>query len=718
MFDAVEPIARALEIPASGVRAVLRLLGEGATVPFIARYRKEATGDLDEVKILSIEEKNAYLVDLETRRDVILRSIAERGKLTPELEARIRAADTKARLEDLYLPFKPKRKTRAEIARQKGLGPLAERILAQPLDGDPSREAEAFVSPENGVEDAEAALKGARDVAAEVVSENADVRAMLRDLSLKHGTIVSAVAKRAPERSKFEQYYDFREAVAQIPSHRFLALQRGESEGVLKLSIDVDGKDMKVRIAKIVGLDRRSPFALQLVHAIADAYERLIEPSVATDVFSELKARSDRAAVEVFAENLRSLLLAAPLGELRTIGVDPGLRTGCKLAALDETGRFLENATIYLSQGEKAEAESERVLVAFVKKHKPRAIGVGNGTGGREALAFVKNALARAGLGEIIAIPVNEAGASVYSASEIAREEHPDLDVTVRGAISIARRLQDPLAELVKIDPKSIGVGQYQHDVNQPMLAKKLEEVVQICVNYVGVELNTASAPLLAHVAGIGPSLAKKIVKHRDSRGAFAARSRLLEVAGLGAKTFEQAAGFLRIRRGEHPLDRSAVHPERYGLVERMAKDLGVQLANLVGDPVLADRIAIDRYLGDGVGRPTLADILVELKKPGRDPRATFEPPKFRDDVNALEDLKIGMELEGVVTNVTAFGAFVDVGVHQDGLVHVSQLADRYVKDPHDVVKPGDKLKVRVLEVDLARKRISLSSRGLNVHSR
>jgi uncharacterized protein len=711
-FDPVPSIAAELGLPERGVAAVVALLAESATVPFIARYRKEATGGLDEVQIRTIQEKRGYAIELEERRAAILEEIAKQGKLDDALRARILGCTTKAALEDLYLPYKPKRRTRATIAREKGLEPLALRILAQPNDGDPRREAEAFVSPEKEVADVEAALAGARDITAETVAESAEVRALAREAFEKEGLVVSeAVAGKTNEPTKFEQYYEWREPVAQIPSHRFLAIRRGEREGVLRASLEVDPERVVPRIEPLMKLDRGSPFCGELATAIADAWKRLIAPSVENDVRVELKLRSDRAAVEVFADNLRNLLLAAPLGGRKVIGVDPGLRTGCKVAVVDDTGKFIESTTVYPSQGAAREEEAKRVVVALAKKYEPFAFAIGNGTAGRETESFVRAALKDAGLSGVVVVPVSEAGASVYSASDIAREEFPDLDLTIRGAISIARRLQDPLAELVKVDPKSIGVGQYQHDVHQPLLGRKLGEVVESCVNHVGVELNTASAPLLSAVAGIGGSLAKKIVEHREKRGAFPSRSALLEVSGLGPRAFEQCAGFLRLRGASHPLDGSAVHPERYPLVERIAADMGVSLAELVGNAELAKKIDIRKYVGDGIGEPTLRDIVLELGKPGRDPRASFEPPRFRDDVKDLSDLKDGMVLEGVVTNVTAFGAFVDVGVHQDGLVHVSKLSERFVKDPSEVVKVGDRLTVKVLEVDLARKRISLSAR-------
>jgi protein Tex len=712
-FDPVPAIARELSLPPSGVRAVVKLLEEGSTVPFIARYRKEATGSLDEVQIRNIEERRAYLIELDDRRKAILESIASQGKLSDELKARIVACDTKAALEDLYLPFKPKRRTRGIIAKERGLEPLAKRIVEQPASGKPGDEAAAFVSLEKEVPDIKAALAGARDIIAEWLSENADARARVRETFAERGVLVSEKAAGLPDApTKFEQYYDYREALKTIPSHRFLAIRRGERENVLRAHIEVDGEPVIMSLAALMGRRSGSPFADELTQAIEDGYKRLLAPSVENDLRIDLKVRSDRGAVDVFADNLRNLLMAAPLGEKGVLGVDPGLRTGCKFVAVDANGKFLAETVLHLAKGAGAEESAKKQLLAYVQQFKPRAVAIGNGTGGREAERFVRATLKEANLSDLIVVQVNEAGASVYSASDIAREEHPDLDITVRGALSIARRLQDPLAEFVKIDPKAIGVGQYQHDVHQPLLAKKLDEVVESCVNNVGVELNTASAPLLARVSGIGPSLAKKIVKFREEHGRFKSRLELLEVPGLGPRAFEQSAGFLRVAGGAHPLDGSAVHPERYPLVQRIADDLGLKVEELVGNAAAAERIDLEKYIGEGVGEPTLRDILAELKKPGRDPRADFEPPKFREDVEKLEDLQLGMQLEGVVTNVTAFGAFVDVGVHQDGLIHVSQLADRFIKDPSEVVKVGDKIKVRVLKVDLARKRIALSARS------
>ncbi len=713
--NAVDPaqiIAGELGLPLQGVAAVLRLLAEGGTVPFIARYRKEAHGSLDEVQIRDIQERAGYLDELEKRRATVLSEIERQGKLTDALRARVMACKTKTELEDLYLPYRPKRRTRATKARERGLEPLALRILAQPADGNPAAEAGAFVDPEREVPDVDAALAGARDIAAEAIAEDADTRGLVRRRMARDGVVTSKVARgKKGERSKFEQYYDFSEQVSRIPSHRYLAIQRGEKEKMLSVKLALPDEALLPQIERRAGVDPTSPFCGQLKEAAAEAYGRLLCPSVAADIRAETRERAERQAVDVFASNLKNLLLAAPLGPEAVVGVDPGLRTGCKCAAVDATGKYLDTTTVYINRG--GDDRARGALAGFLRRHRPRAVAVGNGTGGREAEALARQVLRDDGaLSDAVAVQVNEAGASVYSASDLAREEFPDLDLTVRGAISIARRLQDPLAELVKIEPKAIGVGQYQHDVNQPMLGRKLDEVVESCVNQVGVELNTASAPLLARVAGVGPKLARNIVAFRDDNGPFATRRQLLKVKGLGPRAFEQAAGFLRIRDGANPLDGSAVHPERYKLVKAMAGDLGVDLKQLVGDDELAGRVELRRYIGPEVGEPTLRDIIGELRKPGRDPRSTFEAPRFREDVQEMTDLHEGMRLEGVVTNVTNFGAFVDVGVHQDGLVHISKLADHFVKDPHDVVKVGDRLRVWVLGVDLERRRISLSARS------
>jgi len=682
-----------LGISAGQVAAVAKLLKEGDTIPFIARYRKEVHGNLDEVQISKIQERLTYYAELEDRRATILKSIDEQGKLTDELREKIESCMVKAALEDLYQPYKPKRRTRAMIAKEKGLEPLADAIWEGHLDDAALKAASA--------DD----LQGARDILAERIADMAEVRGYVRETFAKKSVVKSEVVSPKPtEPTKFEQYYDFEEPIAEIPSHRYLAICRGQKEGVLWRKFKLDPEPVLARIEEIVGRGGSE----QLRLAIADAYKRLLAPSCEIDVATEKKMEADRAAVDVFAENLRNLLLASPLGEKRVLAIDPGIRTGCKVAMLDETGKFLVNTVIYPMQ---RTAEAQDVLARLVEKFRPDAIAVGNGTAGRETEAFARSVLKLIGAKDVMVVSVSEAGASVYSASEIARDEFPDLDLTVRGAISIGRRLQDPLAELVKIEPKAIGVGQYQHDVFQPLLEAKLDEVTVSCVNKVGVELNTASAPLLTRVSGIGASLAKRIVEWRNAHGAFRSRSDLKKVTGLGPKAFEQSAGFLRIRGAANPLDASAVHPERYALVEAMAKDLGVGVGELVGNAALAGQIELKKYVSEDVGLPTLKDIVDELKKPGRDPRAVFEKPAFRDDVTTIDDVREGMTLEGVVTNVTAFGAFVDIGIHQDGLVHVSELADRFVSDPSEVVKTGDKIKVRVIGVDKARNRISLSAR-------
>ncbi|MFO0547872.1 MAG: Tex family protein [Polyangiaceae bacterium] len=722
-YDPVPALSTELALPIASVAAVVKLLAEGATVPFIARYRKEATGGLDEVQIRTIEERRAYLIELEERRASVLAEIGKQGKLTPTLEAKIRAATTKAEVEDLYLPYKPKRRTRAIIAKERGLEPLGDLVWALgtggALDGktatgaDPAAEAARFVDLAKEVPDVAAALAGARDICAERVAEMADVRAHVRTSMTKEGTLrVGKTKEHEDKPTKFDTYANYEEKVENMPSHRVLAIRRGEAEDVLRANIDVDAAKLAGEIAAKVGVKPKTPWGAELEKAVGDAYKRLLAASCEVDVRVDMKLRADREAVGIFAQNLRELLLSAPYGTKAVLGVDPGQRTGCKCAVVDATGKLVEHTTIYLVQGDSAVAKARHTVKDLIKKHGVRAVAVGNGTHGRETEAFVREVIAEEKLEGIFCIAVNEAGASVYSASDVAREEFPELDLTVRGAISIARRLQDPLAELVKIDPKSIGVGQYQHDVSPTLLEKKLDEVVESCVNLVGVELNTASAPLLSRVSGIGPSTAKRIVAHRDEKGAFTTRKALLEVTGIGPRTFEQCAGFLRIHGGEHPLDASAVHPERYELVERIAKDLGVPVLQLIGNADAIGRIDKKRYVNTDVGEFTLGDIIGELKKPGRDPRKTFEAPAFRDDVRTLEDLQLGMQLEGVVTNVTAFGAFVDVGVHQDGLVHVSELADRFVKDPAEVVKVGDRVKVRVLEVDLVRRRIRLSAKS------
>lgn len=698
-------IAAEVGVGVHQVTAVDKLLAEGSTVPFIARYRKEAHGNLDEVQIGKIQDRVKYYTELEERKETILKSIDEQGKLTDELREKIVGCFVKSRLEDLYQPYKPKRRTRAQVAKEKGYEPLADQIW----NGEPF---------EGSDED----LQYARDILAERIADIADVRGAVRQAFATHSKVKSEVASPKPtEPTKFEQYYEFEESIATIPSHRYLAIRRGQAEKVLWVHLELEKEPVISRILEILEglevrgiLERNRLTRAQIELAAEDAYKRLLAPSCEIDVVVEKKMEADRAAVEVFAENLRHLLLASPLGSKAVLAIDPGIRTGCKVAMMDATGKYLGKTVIFPMQ---KQLEAEKAVAMIVAKYHAEAIAVGNGTAGRETESFVRATLKKlhAQHPEIpipIVVSVSEAGASVYSASEIARKEFPDLDLTVRGAISIGRRLQDPLAELVKIDPKAIGVGQYQHDVDQNLLGGKLNEVVVSCVNGVGVELNTASAPLLERVSGLTPTLAKAIVEWRDANGRFESREQLKKVKGLGPKAFEQCAGFLRIRGAKNPLDSSAVHPERYELVERMASDIGLGVGDLVGNSLAAKKIDIRKYIAPGVGEPTLKDIVNELVKPGRDPRKTFEPPKFRDDVTKIEDVKEGMKLEGVVTNVTAFGAFVDIGVHQDGLIHLSELSDNYVSDPASVVKAGDRLQVTVIGVDRARQRISLSAKS------
>ncbi len=691
------------------VSNTIALLQDGATVPFIARYRKEQTGELDEVQIRTVEERLAYFVELEARRQTILTSIREQGALTPELQARIESTRQKTELEDLYLPYKPKRRTKATIARERGLEPLADLMAAQKLtSGSVLDVALPFVNPEQEVLTPEAALEGAGHILAERLADDADARSMVRRLTWQQGVMATKVLPdKNGQVTKFEMYYDYQEPLKEIPSHRMLAMRRGEKEEVLRLSLQAPQEEVQAGLKHRL-IRGESIFKPWLEAVAEDAYKRLIASSIEVELRLQAKDQADEAAIAIFARNLKNLLLAPPAGGKRVMGIDPGLRTGSKLAVVDETGRFLEHVTIYPHTGAGRLEQAKAELLRLVTSHGIEMIAIGNGTAGREMEQFTKETLAGAGK-SLPVVMVSEAGASTYSASEIAREEFPELDLTVRGAISIARRLQDPLAELVKVDPKSIGVGQYQHDVNQAMLKKCLDDVVESGVNYVGVDLNTASWALLSYVAGVGPALGKAISRFRDENGPFSSRKGLMKVPRFGAKAFEQAAGFLRIRNGGHPLDNSAVHPERYPLVEQMAKDLNVSLEELTGNPAQAEKINLNRYLGEGVGLPTLQDILEELKKPGRDPRNQFQTAGFRDDIREISDLKEGMVLQGVVTNVTAFGAFVDIGVHQDGLVHVSHLANRFIKDPNDAVQVGQVVKVKVLSADPQRKRIALS---------
>jgi uncharacterized protein len=698
-------VGAACAIPLNQVESVAALLDEGGTVPFIARYRKERTGGLDEVAIQSVRDALEAGRELEKRRQSILGSLAERELLTGELERAVREAGTLAALEDVYLPYRPKKRTRATMARERGLEPLARKILAGVPD--PVSAASAFVDPDKDVPDTDAALAGARDIIAETVSEDRRCREGMRALFAAKGVIVSSVRKgRDEDGQKYRDYFDWRETARTAPGHRILAMLRGEREKVLSLALRPDPDDALEKLGRLFSVPK-GPCGEIVRQAMADGYARLLAPSLETELWGELKARSDAEAIAVFAANLRELLLAPPLGPRRILALDPGLRTGAKLVCLDEQGSLLHWQTIFPVGGEGQAEEAARVITALVKAHRVQAIAVGNGTGGRETETFVR------GLGlpaDVDVILVNEAGASVYSASEIARREFPDLDLTYRGAVSIGRRLMDPLAELVKIDPKSIGVGQYQHDVDQTALKKSLGDVIVSCVNQVGVDVNTASPELLAHVSGLGPVLAANIVEHRRENGPFADRKGLLKVKRLGPKAFEQCAGFLRVRDGKNPLDGSAIHPERYVLVGRMAKDAGCTVAELLKNPEVRRRIDPARYVDAEVGLPTLRDILAELEKPGRDPRPPFQVFRFAD-VHDIADLHPGMTVPGIVTNVTRFGAFVDVGVHQDGLVHISNLADRYVRDPSEVVRTGQQVQVTVQEVDVKRRRIGLSMR-------
>ncbi|NLI78912.1 MAG: RNA-binding transcriptional accessory protein [Candidatus Riflebacteria bacterium] len=703
-------VAGELRLAESQVRAVGELLDEGATIPFIARYRKERTGSLDEVAIQAIRDRLGQLKALDDRRAAIRESLTERNLLTDELGKALAAADSLTVLEDLYLPFRPKRRTRAGIARERGLEPLANLLLVQDPATDPVVAARPFLDQEKGVADLEAALQGARDILAETVSEQAEARQEIRALFAREGVVESRVAKgKEAEGAKFRDWFDWREPLARVPSHRLLALLRGENEGFLKVSVrQPEEHALALLQRRFVRGTGASGVSAQVREAVDDGYRRLLAPSLETEIRHEAKERADGEAIRVFAQNLRELLLAPPLGQKGVVAIDPGFRTGCKTVCLDPQGRLLHHTVLFFTGSDGARQEACRQLRELVGRFGAAAVAIGNGTGSRETEAAVR----AAGLDPALPVVlVNEAGASVYSASEVAREEFPDHDVTVRGAVSIGRRLLDPLAELVKIDPKAIGVGQYQHDVDQERLAAALDETVTSCVNAVGVEVNTASARLLTYVSGLGPALARAIVAWRDANGPFTARAQLKKVPRLGPKAFEQCAGFLRVRGGKQPLDASAVHPERYALVGRMAADLGCGVTDLLAREDLRAQIRPETYVGEDVGLPTLRDILAELARPGRDPRPAFEAFSFAEGVHTLADLRPGMRLPGIVTNVTKFGAFVDIGVHQDGLVHVSQLADRFVRDPAEVVKVRQQVLVTVLEVDQERRRISLSLR-------
>ncbi|MBN2417923.1 MAG: RNA-binding transcriptional accessory protein [Deltaproteobacteria bacterium] len=699
-------IAEELGLKLQQIDAVARLLEDGATVPFIARYRKEATGTLDEVAIIKIRDRLEQLKELDKRRESILESLKERELLTPELEDKVVKAQTMSELEDIYLPFKPKRRTRATMAKEKGLEPLADLLWEQLAETDPSAEAEKYVDPEKGVASIEDALAGARDIIAERINEDQAAREAMRAFFMEKSVFQTNVIKgKETEGVKYKDYFEWSEPVTGAPSHRILAMRRGEKEGFITMKV-TPPQDEAIKILEGLFVKGESPASMQVLEAAHDCYKRLLSMSMETEVRLETKKQADDTAISVFSNNLRELLLAPFLGQKRVMAIDPGIRTGCKVVCMDPQGKLLYHETIYPFGSNEALTNAENIVRALCARYEIEAIAIGNGTAGRETETFVR------GLGlpaDIIIAMVNESGASVYSASEVARNEFPDLDISYRGSVSIGRRLMDPLAELVKIDPKSIGVGQYQHDVNQQALKEGLDDIVVSCVNKVGVEVNTASEQLLAYVSGLGPQLAKNIIKYRDEKGPLSGRDDLKNVPRLGPKAFEQAAGFLRISGGANPLDASAVHPESYHIVEKMALDMDCSIGELIIKEDIRKKIDLVRYVSDTIGMPTLNDIMEELAKPGRDPREQFELFKFTDGVEKIDDVKPGMRLPGVVTNVTAFGAFVDIGVHQDGLVHVSQLADHFVKDPNKVVKVNQRVKVTVMEVDLTRHRISLT---------
>ena len=697
-------IAQELQLDSHHVANVIKLLGEGATIPFIARYRKEMTGTMDEEKVAAVQKRLDQLVELQKRKESVIASIQEQEKLTPELEQKILDAKTMQEVEDLYLPYKPKRRTRAAIAREKGLEPLAAQIMAQNAS-DVERLASRYVNAQKGVNDVEEALQGAKDIMAEWISEHINGRNRIRRIYHSKGEIVASVVKGKEEEGKtYQQYFDFSEPIAKAPSHRILALFRAEEEGIVKLKIKVDNS-LVLDTLEPIFIKGHSAASELVREAVADAWKRLLEPSIETEIRNIYKEKADETAIRVFAENLKQLLLAAPMGQKRVLAIDPGFRTGCKVVILSETGALLHNETIYPHPPKSDVVGAMRKVRSLVDAYKVEVIAIGNGTAGRETEDFIRYIKFDR---DITAVMVSESGASVYSASKIARDEFPDYDITVRGAVSIGRRLMDPLAELVKIDPKSIGVGQYQHDVDQKKLGESLDQTVMSCVNAVGVELNTASQQLLSYVSGVGPALAGNIIGYRDEHGGFKSRKQLKEVPRLGDKAFEQCAGFLRIRGGNNPLDQSAVHPESYHIVEKMAKHLNVKVNDLIGNKELIAQINAKDFVEQDFGLETINDILKELEKPGRDPRKNFEAFEFDKDIRSIEDLKPGMELNGIVTNITAFGAFVDIGVHQDGLVHISQMADHYIKDPNEVVHLNQKIRVRVLDVDVDRKRISL----------
>ena len=704
----VSKIAEELNLRAPQVMAVARLLEQDATVPFIARYRKEATGSLDELAITTIRDRLAKLIELDKRRESILKSLQERDLLTDELREAILKAETLPTLEDIYLPFKPKRRTRATIAREKGLEPLAQMIFEQDEGMNPLSEAAAFIDVEKDVESAENALSGARDIVAEWVNENQEAREKMRALYAEKGLFrVKVISGMEEKGAKYRGYFDMEEPVSTSPSHRILAMRRGEKEGFLDLRV-IASEDDALALLESLFVKGGSAASLQVKEAVHDSYRRLLSFSMETEIRMETKERADAEAIKIFIENLRELLMAPPLGQKNVLAIDPGIRTGCKIACLDRQGKLLHTETIYPFKSEDGKSKAAKILSRLCEQYKVEAIAVGNGTGGRETQSLVLETVQS---NKIPVILVNESGASIYSASQLARAEFPDLDLTFRGSVSIGRRLMDPLAELVKIDPKSIGVGQYQHDVNQSALKRGLDDAVSSCVNAVGVEVNTASEQLLSYVSGLGPQLAKNIIAYRNEHGPLSSRGKIKKVKRMGPKAFEQAAGFLRIRGGTNPLDASAVHPESYNIVKSMAKDLDCSVGDLLNDETLRQKIDLSAHITEKVGLPTLKDIMEEMAKPGRDPRKRFEELTFTEGINDIEDLKPGIRLPGVVTNITAFGAFVDIGVHQDGLVHISEMADRFVKNPNEVVKVNQRVIVTVLDVDFERKRISLSMR-------
>jgi protein Tex len=720
MLNIPQQLATELNLRPHQVQNALELFAEGATIPFVARYRKERTEEMDEVQLRDLQDRYNYLTEIEERKTTILNSIREQGKLTDELQAKIETCLQKNELEDLYLPYRPKRRTRAAIAREKGLEPLAVFIQSLNVKNGPlvplEGEAAKYVSEEKGVKSAEDALKGAADILAEEVADKAELRAYLREYLLDEGVFVSQIKNNEhPEgTTKFEMYRNFQAKVRNIAPHNLLALCRGENEGILSFEVEYDHEAVLSYLESQEIRVQHRPIRAFYQDMVKDAFNRLMKVSLIGDVIAEKKLYADIESIKTFETNLRELLLSAPAGMKPTLAVDPGFRTGCKVAVLDQTGKFLEYQAIFPHQAAEQRAKAAQTLKKFIEKYQIGLIAIGNGTASRETDEFVAEVLQNIEA-KPIKVMVNESGASIYSASKLAGEEFPDLDVTVRGAISIGRRLQDPLAELVKIDPKSIGVGQYQHDVDQKLLKKKLDETVESCVNYVGVDLNMASKELLTFVSGITATVANNIVTYRNENGVFKNRRQLLKVPKLGPKAFEQAAGFLRIRGGENPLDNTAVHPESYKLVEAIASDLKVSLNQVTLIAENLKKVGLKKYVTDTIGEPTLRDILGELEKPGRDPRAEFKYATFKAGIKEISDLSVGMELEGIITNVANFGAFVDVGVHQDGLVHISQLADRFIDDPKKVVKVGQVVKVRVLEIDVKLRRISLSMKAVKM---